>query len=290
MLPRIIALLVLPLLLGACATPMRVSLNTEQRAKLGELKARVIVVQDEVVAAVQPSQVSVATGGGLIGAMIDSSITNERVKESQKLMGPFYASIEDVDFRKEFNETITRELTRYPIKTREVVTTPRMVAMAELNQMRAQLPPGHALLLIVPRYSLTMDFRSLDADAFVTIWDKGEGNSPIQRGVLRYQSKLVGTGGKVSMDMWSADNAALFRSTLRESVTELTNLILMDADVGATPAKPDEMKTFTLNTGLQQAEIKGRSLKEVADRVIVLGEDGKLYSLPKAQPAAMAQR
>jgi hypothetical protein len=290
MLPRIIALLVLPLLLGACATPMRVSLNTEQRAKLGELKARVIVVQDEVVAAVQPSQVSVATGGGLIGAMIDSSITNERVKESQKLMGPFYASIEDVDFRKEFNETITRELTRYPIKTREVVTTPRMVGMSDLNQMRAQLPSGHALLLIVPRYSLTMDFRSLDADAFVTIWDKGEGNTPIQRGVLRYQSKLVGTGGKVSMDMWSADNAALFRNTLRESVTELTNLILMDADVVATPAKPDEMKTFTLNTGLQQAEIKGRSLKEVANRVIVLGEDGKLYSLPKAQPAALAQR
>ena len=92
------------------------------------------------------------------------------------------------------------------------------------------------------------------------------------------------------MEMWSADNAALFRRTLHESVTELTNLILMDADVVATPAKSDEMKSFALNTGLQQAEIKGRSLKEVADRVIVLGEDGKLYSLPKAQPAAMAQR
>jgi len=50
-------------------------------------------------------------------------------------MGPFYASIEDVDFRKEFNETITRELARYPIKMGEVVTTPRMVAMAELNQI-----------------------------------------------------------------------------------------------------------------------------------------------------------
>jgi hypothetical protein len=256
----------------------------------GEAAARLSHLSPRPSAINWAGRVSVATGGGLIGAMIDSSITNERVKESQKLMGPFYASIEDVDFRKEFNETITRELTRYPIKTREVVTTPRMVGMSDLNQMRAQLPPGHALLLIVPRYSLTMDFRSLDADAFVTIWDKGEGNTPIQRGVLRYQSKLVGTGGKVSMDMWSADNAALFRNTLRESVTELTNLILMDADVVATPAKPDEMKTFTLNTGLQQAEIKGRSLKEVANRVIVLGEDGKLYSLPKAQPAALAQR
>lgn len=290
MLPRVATLLLLSLLLGACATPMRVSLNTEQRAKLGGLKARVIVVQDEVIAAVQPSQVSVATGGGLIGAMIDSSITNERVKESQKLMGPFYASIEDVDFRKEFNETITRELTRYPIKMGEIVTTPRMLTMAELNRMRAELPPRHALLLIIPRYSLTMDFRTLDAEAFVTIWEKGEGNTPIQRGVLSYQSKLVGTGGKVSMEMWGADNAALFRSTLRESVTELTNLILMDADVVATPAKSDEIRIFTLNTGLQQAEIKGRSLKEVANRVIVLGEDGKLYSLPKAQPAAMAQR
>ena len=39
-----------------------------------------------------------ATGGGLIGAMIDSAITNSRVKVSPQGVGPFYALIEDVDY------------------------------------------------------------------------------------------------------------------------------------------------------------------------------------------------
>lgn len=284
-----IAMLVIPLLLTACATPMRVTMTPEQRAKVGELKAHVIVVQDEVIAAVQPSNVSAALGGGLIGAMIDSSVTNTRVKASQQIMGPFYATIEDVDYRKEFNETVRRELGSYPIKIGEMTTTPRMLNLDELNQMREKLSPGQALLVIVPHYTLTMDFRNLDAEATVTMWVKGEGNTPIQRGVLRYQSQAVGIGGKPSVDLWGANNAALFKNALRESISELMKMILVDIDLVQTPAKPEELKAFSFNSGVQQIDIKGRAMKDDAKRVLVLGEDGKLYSLPKSS-SALAQR
>jgi hypothetical protein len=290
MLKRNIALLLIPLLLGACATPLRMNLTTEQRAQISELKPRVIVIQDEVIAAVMPSQVSLATGGGLIGAMIDGAITNKRVQESQKIMGPFYASIENVDYRKEFDGVIRQELAKYPIKTAQIVSTPRMFNNAELARMTEELQPGQALLVIVPRYFLTMDFRNLDSEAWVTMWVKGQTAAPVHRGVLYYQSNPVGTGGKASIDLWAAGNAELFRATMHDSVAEMTKLILMEVDVSATPAKTGESKPFAFNTGAQQVEIKGRQLQETASRTVMLGDDGKIYSLPKAQPAAVAQR
>ncbi len=283
---RSAALLALVLALGGCAVPMRISLTPEHRARINELNAHVVVVQDEVIAAVQPSNVSVATGGGLIGALIDSSITNLRVKSSQEVMGPFYAQIEDVDYRKEFNEAIKRELAHYPIKVSAIATTPRAPSNDDLTRMRGALQPGQALLLVVPRYYLTMDFRSLDVEAVVTMWSKeGPSNGLIERGVLYYQSRPVGTGGRESIARWGAGNAALFRAELRESIVETIRLVLMDIDV-TTPAEKESAKAYPFNTGQQQGEIKGRLVKESADRVTILGENQKLYSLPRSSQAA----
>jgi hypothetical protein len=295
---RIAALLSITLLLGACATPMRVSLTPEQRGKITELTAHVVVVQDEVIAAVQPSNVSVATGGGLIGAMVDSHITNNRVKESQQTLGPFYAAIEDIDYRKEFNEAIRRELAGYQIKVGHLTTTPRALTNDALAKMRAQLAPSQALLVVYPRYFLTMDFRNLDAESVVTMWTKPDPNaagtsatSPIQRGVLYYQSQGVGSGGKESVALWSAQNAALFRTVLRESITETLRMILLDMDVAAAPtAKAEELKAFPFNTGGGQSEVKGQLLKDGASRAVLLGTDQKLYSLPKAAGTATAAK
>jgi len=100
---RLVATLATALLLSACAVPMRTTLTPEQRGKITELSAHVVVVQDEVIAAVEASNVSGVIGGGLIGVIIDSKVTNSRVNESQQALGPFYAAIEDVDYRQEFN-------------------------------------------------------------------------------------------------------------------------------------------------------------------------------------------
>lgn len=270
--------------LGGCATPMRISLTPEQRAGIHEISARVIVVQDEVIAAVEPSNVSQYTGGGLIGAMVDSSITNTRVKASQELMGPFYAEIENVDYRQEFNETIQRELAHYPIQVTRFTTTPRTASTAELAKMRAELHPGEALLMIYPRYYLTMDFRNLDTQTVVNMWTRDSvGNNPVDRGVLYYQSQPVGPGGKASIALWGAKNAAAFRATLRDSIVETMKLVLMDLDVG-TPASPAQAASFAFNTGQSQGSIKGRVVAETGTRFTVLGDDKKLYSLPKPTP------
>ncbi|KVG22013.1 hypothetical protein [Burkholderia ubonensis] len=287
---RLIATLFIALLLGACAAPMHSSLTPEQRGKITELTAYVVVVQDEVIAAVQPSNVSAALGGGLIGAIIDSKVTNNRVNESQQALGPFYAAIEDVDYRKEFNDSIERGLAGYPIKVGKFTTTTRALSDGKLTQLRNDLQPGQALLIIVPRYALSMDFRSFDSESVVTIWlkpDASDSRMPSQRGVLHYQSTPMGPGGQESLAQWRAQNATALRDVMRESISETVRMVMLDIDVGSTIAVlPQDLKAFVFNTGAGNGEIKGKVLKAGNGQAILLGTDQKLYSLP--DPSSVA--
>ena len=151
--------------------------------------------------------------------------------------------------------------------------------------MRGNLQAGQALLVIAPRYYLTMDFRSFDAEAIVSMWTKdAPANGLVERGVLYYQSQPVGPGGQESIAQWGAQGAAMFRATLRESIIETINLVLMDIDV-TMPTGKEAAKSYPFNTGQQQGEIKGQLVKETATRVTILGENKKLYSLPKTPKA-----
>ncbi len=293
---RSVATLCVVLLLGACASaPMRSNLTPEQRGKISELDARIIVVQDEVIIDVK-AQNSGAAGaaGGLIGAIIvstvDSKVTNNRVNGAQTALGPFYAQIEDVDYRKQFTEAISAGLSAYPIKVGSFTATPRALTNPALEQMRKQLRPGQALMIIAPHYTLTSDFRSFDAESTITIWFNDDTKLPAQRGVLHYQSAPVGPGGPESIARWSAQNAAQFRQVLRESIDETLRMAMLDVD---TPPDTDATKSqtvssFPFNAGGKDTEIKGRLVKAGATRAIVLGPDQKLYSLPASATAAVS--
>lgn len=290
---RFVTALSVALLLSACGTPMRVSLTPDQRSKITELTAHVVVVQDEVIAAIQPSNAaSIALGGGLIGAVIDSKVTNNRVNISQQLLGPFYAAVEDVDYRKEFNESIARGLSGYSIKVGKVTTTPRALTGPTLVRLRNELEPGQALLIIIPRYTLTMDFRSFDSESTVSIWVKSDGSNaltPSQRGVLHYQSAPVGPGGKESLMLWSAQNGARYRNVMRESIAETVRMVMLDIEVAAElTAKTEDLQSFPYNTGASMDTVKGQVLKAGDARTILIGADKKLYSLPNSASAASA--
>jgi hypothetical protein len=293
---RSVATLSVALLLGACASvPMRTNLTSEQRSKISELDARIIVVQDEVIIDVK-AQNNAAAGaaGGLIGAIIvstiDSKVTNSRVNDAQTTLGPFYAAIEDVDYRKQFTEAISAGLSAYPIKVGSFTATPRALTNPALEQMRKRLRPDQALLIIAPHYTLSADFRSFDVESTITMWFNDDSKLPAQRGVLHYQSASVGPGGKESIAQWGAQDAAQFRQVLRESIDETLRMAMLDVDTppdtDATKAQP--VSSFSFNTGGKDTEIKGRLVKAGTTRAIVLGTDQKLYSLPATATAAVS--
>lgn len=282
---RTTTLLLAAAMLGGCAAPMRKSLTPEMRSSIQELDARVIVVQDEVIVDVKPS----STGGagaafGLIGALIsstiDANVTNSRVKAAQDLMGPFYLAIEDVDFRKEFDEAVKPALAGYAIKVGSVSTTALSLNEATLRKLRDGLAPGHSLMIIAPRYALSADFRTFDVETVVTMWRKEGDDRPINRSVLRYQSAPMGKGEQDSVLRWSADNAAAFRAVVKEAVAETMALVRIDLGVPDAAAKPEQQREFPFNSGSGQTMLKGQIVSQTPTRVALLGSDGKLYSLP----------
>jgi hypothetical protein len=283
---RVLIMVLASTILGGCAVPMRISLSPEQRASIKELNAKVVVVQDEVIVDVKASNVAGAgVAFGLIGAIIstsiDSKVTNSRVKSSQELMGPFYLAIEDLDFRKEFNDAIRPGLIGYPIKVADVATTPVGLSNAGLLTWRNELKQGQSLMVIYPRYALSADFRTLYAVTVVTLWKKEGEDKPINRSLLRYHSAPVGPGDKDSILQWSADNAAAFRTAIKEAVSETVQLVRADLDVATTAGKSDNNRSFDLILNGQQTTLSARLISESANRWVALGTDGTMYSLPK---------
>lgn len=291
MMVRVAALLAAVSLLAGCAVPLRLPLSAEHRASIQELDAKVVLIQDEVIVDIKPPNTATAgVMGGLIGALItttiDSSVTNSRVKTAQDAMVPFYAAIEDLDFRKEFDEAIRPALAAYPIKVGSITTTPVGFDDARIKQWREALKPGQALMLVVPHYRLSADFRTFNIETWLTVWRKdGDPARPDKRGILRYQSAPRGQGGTESVALWAANNAAAFRATIREAIGE--TMLLAHADMGL----PEKVETagaerdFTWQADGATATVRGRQVSETATRVVVLGADGRLYSLPKVAEA-----
>lgn len=291
---RTAALLVAASALAGCAVPLRLPLAPEHRASIQELDAKVVLIQDEIIVDVKAPNASAAGAmGGLIGAIItttiDSAVTNSRVKSAQDAMVPFYAAIEDLDLRKDFDEALRPALASYPIKVSSVTTTAVSFNNARLRKWRESLKPGQALLLVVPHYRMSSDFRTIDIETWVTIWKKdGDENRPDRRAILRYQSVPRGPGGVDSVALWSADRAAAFRTAMKEAIAETVVLAHVDMGLNDKADSTGTERDFGWQSDGAAATVRGRLVSETAARVVVLGADGRLYSLPKAAPAAAA--
>ena len=81
MLTRTITAGALALVLGACASPTRVAFDPALRQKLVEVQVLDVLPQDEVIVRAPAAGASLALGGGLIGAVIDSKIGESRQNE-----------------------------------------------------------------------------------------------------------------------------------------------------------------------------------------------------------------
>lgn len=291
MMVRTAALLAAASVLVGCAVPLRLPLAPEHRASIQELDAKVVVVQDEVIVDVRPPNASAAGAmGGLIGAIItttiDSAVTNSRVKSAQDAMVPFYAAIEDLDFRKEFEAAVRPALAAYPIKVASVTATPVSFSEARLRKWREALKPGQALMLVVPHYRLSADFRNFDIETWVTIWRKdGDPARPDKRGVVRYQSAALGPGGTESVALWSARDAAAFRAVIQEAIAETMALTQTEMGLSDKAENAGPERDFPWQSQAAAATVRGRLISETATRVVVLGADGRLYSLPKLTEA-----
>ena len=268
--------------LSGCAIPQYVPLNQDNAKKIQKVDVRSVVVQDEIIAKADPSTISAATGGGLIPALIDASITRARQERLQTAMESFYAVVEDYDFRSEYWPQLRTHLQEnYPLKVVKITTTPRTLASKELQQIIPNLAPNEGYLSLLTEYYFSTDLRAVSVSTMAQLWTKNA-QQPVYKNRVTYQSSPLGSGGEQSALAWSENHGQVFYEKLKEGIRETLAMLSLDIDNNSLPAKPEQINikyNFGGNSPGNKQSIQGTVIARRGDRVIIRDSIGYLYSV-----------
>jgi hypothetical protein len=291
--PRALAVIVVAGLVQGCvATSPRVVASAQERASMVGLEARVVVVQDEVLPELPQvggtaATLAVAAGGlgAIVGAVIDVAAMDRAVNQVLEL-APLYAATEDLDFRARFEQGLRSGLAGYPVPLASLSTTPVPLTAEAQLQARGALAPGRALMVVGAHYTFNDDFRTFVLRTTFSTWRRGDGEQPVHRTLLYYQSAPMGPGGQESVALWSAARGAALRAAVDEAIAETVALLRADQKLPAQSEAPEEMRFFAVRLGgFREQRVRGKLIGETADRWTVLSQGGVLMSLPKLEVA-----
>jgi hypothetical protein len=282
MLKRFAAAVTVALVLSACASaPTRIALEPAAKQKLNEVKVLSVLPQDEVIARAETLGASVALGGGLIGAMIDSNVAESRQNALQDMLAPFYGAVDDFDYRPSFQQALTVTLSNgMPVPFSATESSALLPLKQNVDTRLAALSHGGGLLLVFTTYAFTSDFTRLNLVTHASLHLPGV-KDPVFKNTFYYQSTARGAGAADSVKTWSANQGATYRAALNEATQQITRMLAMDLVAGASDPADAPKITLQKVDGPQRNAITGNVLATGVDRSIIRNTAGNMYSLPQ---------
>jgi hypothetical protein len=283
MLIRILIAGALGLALTACGTaPTRIAFEPAVKQKLVEVKVLSALPQDEIIVRAEAFGATAAMGGGLIGAFIDSKVAESRQNTIQDSMDPFYAAVDDFDFRARFERALAAELGgNQAIKFAAIENLSQFPLPAEVDARRAALSTGSGLMQMHTSYTFTGDFRRLILTTRVELKLRGE-DKPAFSNYFFYQSNPVGNGGAESIRAWAQNNGERYRMTAEEAVQQMMQMLKIDLAASAADSASAQKASLTMEGQAKvPVTITGPVLASQSGRTILRHTDGRMYSLPQ---------
>ncbi|MQA20690.1 hypothetical protein [Rugamonas rivuli] len=278
MLQRLAIVGSLAILLSACASPPRIALTPDVRQQISDVRAQAVVWQDELIVRAEAPGVSAALGGGLLGAMIDSNIIEGRQNAVQGAIDPFYASIDDLDFRQQMWTAMDPAFqSDFGFKFSQVDKGALIRQGKELNATVEALKPNQGYLYVKTEYTLTPDYSRLNIHTWALMW-KGGNTTPVYQNTLFYQSAAVGPGGVASVPVWAADHGQKYRAAVAEGIAQTVQMLKLDLAANAAD-KEGRSVVVKQYTGAASVDISGPLMSEQNGRVIARHANGTVYSL-----------
>jgi hypothetical protein len=281
MLIRILIAGALGLALTACGTaPTRIAFEPAVKQKLAEVKVLSALPQDEIIVHAEAFGATAAMGGGLIGAFIDSKVAESRQNTIQNSMDPFYAAVDDFDFRARFERALAAEIGgNRAIKFAAVENLSQGMLRADVDARIAALGAGGGLMQMYTSYTFTGDFRRLILTTRVELKLPGA-DKPAFANHFFYQSTPVGNGGAESILAWSQNNGERYRTTADEAIQQMMQMFQIDLAASAADATTAPKVSLTM-AGPAPITITGPVLASKLGRTILRHTDGRMYSLPQ---------
>ncbi|MGJ7568587.1 hypothetical protein ACSFBM_32360 [Variovorax sp. GB1R11] len=269
------------LLLGACA-PFHRPLAAADRGKVQAVDVRVVVAQESFMFSAQAPGVSAAMGGGLIGAIIDSSVQQSRQKdmsaEVQAIVGPLL----DYDYRVEAGKALDAALaepTAFPLKVRSSQVLAAMPPKAEHEARIAATRDGPAYMVLLLQYALEPGLGAFTTRTTALLWQDGR-SEPSYRTAVIFQTPIGGTARAAVIRRLTANDGQVLRGVMRESLTQTLHAVARDID----GARAAGVKTVRFNVNGSWLMLAGPSFDEQPGRVLFRDQDGAVYSVRSAAP------
>ncbi len=274
---------------GVTHTP----LNPQNAASIKQANLYNLVIQDEIRPAVDISNVSGALGGGLIGAVIDSSINKSRNRSAQEVMAGFYGATDDFDFRQlqsaDLNSAVASVL---PLKVKEAPAEFILLNNTEQNKRIAALGEGEAMVYTSTFYSFVDQSREFVTESVVFIYTKpakpSKNPKPIYFNRFVYVSGTKGTGGDTSIAQWSENNAKAFREEMAKSTSAIGEMIAMDIKSHTNMYCGKPVKAGLIYGG-QKIQGNATLVSEKGGANWVQDASGAIYSVPASTVTANAK-
>lgn len=279
--------------LAACGTaPKYVPLAASAKSSMTSIEVRNAFPQDEVFVVAKNPGVSAALGGGLLGALIDSQVADSRQKDLQSVIEPFYAAVDDVDYRTEFWAAMEPRVKQsFSGQIGSMKANPAMLDLGDVKKAKESLQSGQGLLFLHTRYEFTDDYKYLVTKTAVNLWS-GTSKDPIFSNIYSYESKPSSGAG---ISAWSDKQGKAYREAVQEGAREIAHMLTLDLtyqriegkDTGL--AQPAETLTleghqvFSPVGSGKPVQVSGPVLDKQAERVVIRDAEGRLWSLANKQ-------
>ena len=231
-------------LCGAAADARDVSpqsfIAAPMRATPGSVAVRVEVAQGEIKSDINPSNIAVATGGGLLGAIIGAAVDSARAKKAEVLITPLRNALTGFDVDALAIDTTKAETAGIAWISANPATFSKDTSKAGQSAYLDTIAENK-LALVTYSYDVSPDFSSVRVVEHISIAHKGNASSagvaikPVDRLSLRnldYSQSVtsVVTLANATQDkdanaaMWAADGGKRARAALTTAFAEVSRL------------------------------------------------------------------
>ena len=294
--PRLAGTLVVLGALAGCATTTHMPMSGGAKGKIDSTSVVIGLHQQEINAEINPSNAAAATGGGLIGALIEVALDSASAKRAEAAVSPVRNALLDYDFGSQFETVLANELAGLPWLNAESVRT--LYGFGPDEQAEAIRGANSEIVVVIDTlYSLSPDLDALKITTRVNAYPKdaelveiAEKEYPNQdppllyRNAFTYSHELdLSTSSKEqAAEIWASDGGARIRAALAKGMLVMAGMIALDLDISRAPQndknlKLDEGRSETYNG------VKGTLVSKDPDLVILRLPNGTLHAASNKQ-------
>lgn|GEM_PF-3167760 len=228
---RISVLLLIVVALSACVENYR-PLSMDHQQKLATADVYVYIKQQEIYALIERS--NMAAGGGLLFALADSAINNQRAKEQEEYVRPIRDSLIGYDFGTALTGAFSRQMQTVGWPQIRKVTFVREYSKEKLADVVAE-STADAVLFLNADYAFVPNFNRLRVATAASIYIKTSPKPDPDMSPVYLNAALVMTEAakkdmskEDAVQFWAADNAGRTRASLEKGAALLAKMISYD--------------------------------------------------------------